>query len=204
MNNYPQRKDYLIKLAPLVADDDIAVCCLGQATTLWEQMRPKDSNFYVCDSMGLAFPLAIGMAASLPDKRVIAMEGDGGLLMCLGAIVTTASLQLENLMVLLFDNGVYEASGYQPLPTDKVDYEKMAAAAGFPLTATVTGAEQFGQIAAEFLRAKKLSFICLKTEINRDWPLVETPMNQLDVKYSFKRWLDSNRSRRSTGGGSGR
>jgi hypothetical protein len=52
--------------------------------------RPQ--NFYMLGSMGLAFPIALGVALAQPDRRVFALEGDGSLLMQLGSLSTIATL----------------------------------------------------------------------------------------------------------------
>src|SRR5881227_2214240 len=50
--------------------------------------RPQ--NFYMLGSMGLACPIAMGVALAQPERRVVALEGDGSLLMQLGALTTIA------------------------------------------------------------------------------------------------------------------
>ena len=51
---------------------------------LWASgQRPQ--NFYMLGSMGLAIPIALGVAIAQPQRHVIALEGDGSLLMQLGA-----------------------------------------------------------------------------------------------------------------------
>ena len=76
--------------------------------------RPQ--NFYMLGSMGLAFPIALGVAIAQPDRRVIALEGDGSLLMQLGCLSTIAALKPRNLTMIVMDNGIYQITGAQPTP----------------------------------------------------------------------------------------
>ena len=76
--------------------------------------RPQ--NFYMLGSMGLAFPIALGVALAQPDRRVFALEGDGSLLMQLGALSTIAALKPKNLIMIVMDNGIYQITGAQPTP----------------------------------------------------------------------------------------
>jgi thiamine pyrophosphate-dependent acetolactate synthase large subunit-like protein len=76
--------------------------------------RPQ--NFYMLGSMGLAFPIALGVALAQPQRRVIALEGDGSLLMQLGCLATIASLKPKNLSLIVMDNGIYQITGAQPTP----------------------------------------------------------------------------------------
>ncbi|MFQ5693387.1 MAG: thiamine pyrophosphate-dependent enzyme [Nitrospinota bacterium] len=110
----PSRRAYLEKLAE-VLNEEIVVCCMAETTEHWADLKGKDSNFYVSDSMGLVIPAALGIALSRPKDRVVAMEGDGVVLMNLGCLVTSAIHAPKNLMVLVFNNDIYEASRGQPL-----------------------------------------------------------------------------------------
>ena len=76
--------------------------------------RPQ--NFYMLGSMGLAFPIALGVALAQPKRRVFALEGDGSLLMQLGCLSTIATLAPKNLTMIVMDNGIYQITGAQPTP----------------------------------------------------------------------------------------
>lgn len=94
---------------------------------------------YVPSSMGQATSLGLGIALACPDRRVIVCNGDGSMLMNLGSLVTITAAAPANLVVLLFDNGVYEVTGAQPTPGapearaggDRVDFAALARACGF-------------------------------------------------------------------------
>ena len=77
--------------------------------------RPQ--NFYMLGSMGLAFPIALGVALAQPGRRVVALEGDGSLLMQLGCLSTIAMLAPKNLAIVVMDNGCYQITGAQPTAT---------------------------------------------------------------------------------------
>ncbi|NKB58965.1 MAG: hypothetical protein GKS00_21760 [Alphaproteobacteria bacterium] len=75
------------------------------AVAFWPANDPYD----VLISNGLAtmaFALPAGLAAALhdPDRGAVAMTGDGGLMMCLGELVTAAQ-QKANLTVIVFNDG---------------------------------------------------------------------------------------------------
>jgi thiamine pyrophosphate-dependent acetolactate synthase large subunit-like protein len=74
--------------------------------------RPQ--NFYMLGSMGLAIPIALGVAIAQPHRQVIALEGDGSLLMMLGCLATVGTRQPANLTIVVMDNGAYEITGGQP------------------------------------------------------------------------------------------
>lgn len=59
-------------------------------------------------SMGLACPIAMGVALAQPERGVIALEGDGSILMSLGCLSTVAAVAPRNLTIVIWDNGVYQ------------------------------------------------------------------------------------------------
>ena len=65
-------------------------------------------------SMGLTIPIALGVAIAQPQRHVIALEGDGSLLMQLGCLATVAERAPKNLTIVVWDNGIYQITGSQP------------------------------------------------------------------------------------------
>src|SRR3979409_2686186 len=62
---------------------------------LWSAGR-RPQNFYMLGSMGLAIPIGLGVAIAQPARHVVALEGDGSLLMQLGCLATVAALGAKN------------------------------------------------------------------------------------------------------------
>lgn len=77
--------------------------------------RPQ--NFYMLGSMGLACPIALGVALAQPERGVIALEGDGSILMGLGCLATIANIKPRNLTIIIWDNGIYQITGKQRAAT---------------------------------------------------------------------------------------
>ncbi len=111
---------------------DVVITSMGTARE-WMAMAPLNplDFVFVPSSMGEAPPLGLGLALAQPKRRVIACNGDGSTLMNLGALVTIASEAPPNLVLVIFDNGVYEVTGAQPVPGARtVDYAALARASG--------------------------------------------------------------------------
>src|SRR5437879_6800523 len=101
--------------------------------------RPQ--NFYMLGSMGLAFPIALGVALAQPKRRVFALEGDGSLLMQMGCLSTIAALAPKNLTMIVMDNGIYQITGAQPTPAATVS-DIVAIAAGCGLSNIARAADE--------------------------------------------------------------
>jgi sulfopyruvate decarboxylase subunit beta len=139
----PTRADYYKVLADSLPKDALVVTSLGNASYLWAAMHHAPENFYFEDAMGLALPLALGLAIAQPSRPVIVVEGDGALLMHMGALVTVGAVAPGNLIVLLIQNGVHAASGGQALTNANLDLAALARAAGIARAENVSTSEAF-------------------------------------------------------------
>jgi thiamine pyrophosphate-dependent acetolactate synthase large subunit-like protein len=125
--------------------------------------RPQ--NFYMLGSMGLAFPIALGVALAQPDRRVFALEGDGSLLMQLGALSTIAALKPKNLIMIVMDNGVYQITGAQPTPAANVaDIVAIALGSGLVNSAWAADEEDFERLVDEAMSADEPSLIAVRID----------------------------------------
>ena len=146
--NPPARNTKVMNRAHLTArlvarlkNEDAVVGGIGNTNfDLWAAgHRPQ--NFYMLGSMGLAFPIALGVALAQPDRRVFALEGDGSLLMQLGCLSTIATLKPKNLSMIVMDNGIYQITGAQPTPAAATT-DLMAVAIGCGLTNSTWAADE--------------------------------------------------------------
>jgi sulfopyruvate decarboxylase subunit beta len=126
----PSRADYYQVLADTLPRQALVVTSLGNASYLWAAMHHRPENFYFEDAMGLALPLALGLAIAQPERPVVVVEGDGALMMHMGALVTVGAVAPGNLTVLLIQNGVHAASGGQALTNASLDLAALARSAG--------------------------------------------------------------------------
>jgi phosphonopyruvate decarboxylase len=112
-------------------DRDIVISSMGNARE-WMKLGPlHESDFVLVPSaMGHATSFALGLALAQPSRRVIAMSGDGSLLMNLGSLVSIATEDPGNLHVVVFVNGVYEVTGGQPVPGSAVPLDYVSIATG--------------------------------------------------------------------------
>jgi thiamine pyrophosphate-dependent acetolactate synthase large subunit-like protein len=119
-------------------------------------------------AMGKASNFGLGLALAQPDRKVMVLDGDGSLLMNLGAMVTLANKTPENICHVLFDNGVYAVTGGQPVPgSGRADWEGMAKAAGYAVTFSFDNLEDLATSIGEVMAAKGPVFVhlAIKPEI---------------------------------------
>src|SRR6202035_643544 len=122
-------------------------------------------NFYMLGSMGLAFPIALGVALAQPRRRVFALEGDGSLLMQMGCLSTIATLKPKNLTMILMYNGVYQITGAQPTPAAaNTDLVAMAVASGLANSAWAADEEDFERLIDQSLTATEPTLIGVRID----------------------------------------
>jgi N-acetylglutamate synthase-like GNAT family acetyltransferase len=117
--------------------------------------------------------MALGIALARPDLRVIVCSGDGSLLMNLGTLVTIGAEAPRNLVVLLFDNGVYEVTGAQPTPASAqgrwdnsaVDFTALARASGMTTAPMVRDIASWRKGARELLDTGGPTFVHLGVQV---------------------------------------
>jgi thiamine pyrophosphate-dependent acetolactate synthase large subunit-like protein len=135
------RADLTARLVARLKNEEAVVGGIGNTNfDLWAAgHRPQ--NFYMLGSMGLAFPIALGVALAQPKRRIFALEGDGSLLMQLGCLSTIATLKPKNLTMVVMDNGIYQITGAQPTPAAATT-DLMAVAIGCGLTNSTWAADE--------------------------------------------------------------
>src|SRR6201992_2880441 len=97
------RFDITKRMVARLTHEKAVVAGIGNTNfDLWMAgQRPQ--NFYMLGSMGLAIPIALGVAIAQPQRRVYALEGDGSLLMQLGLLGTVATRAPKNLLMVVWD-----------------------------------------------------------------------------------------------------
>jgi thiamine pyrophosphate-dependent acetolactate synthase large subunit-like protein len=182
----PTRADYYRVLEQTLPAGALVVTALGNASYLWAAMHHRPENFYIEDAMGLALPLALGLAIAQPARRVVVVEGDGAILMHMGALVTLGAVAPSNLTVLLIQNGVHAASGGQPLTNATLDLAQLARSAGVGHANNVETAEGFADVLGSAFAAATLQVIVLATEPD---PKVVQPPITLDPVLTKHRFM---------------
>lgn len=147
------RKPFLDALVAALTPEDVLVSCLGANARWLPHMKVAAPVFALCDSMSAAIPLGLGIALTRPDRHVVALEGDGSLLMSPNVLATVAAARPANLTSILWVNGHYESSGGQALPGAPVDWAALARASGIGHVATVDAPAEMAAALAGARRA---------------------------------------------------
>ncbi|HVX78286.1 MAG TPA: thiamine pyrophosphate-dependent enzyme [Bradyrhizobium sp.] len=189
----PSRTDYYKALADSLPPQALVVTSLGNASYLWAALHHAPENFYLEDAMGLALPLALGLSVAQPKRPVIVVEGDGALLMHMGALVTVGAVNPANLTVLLIQNGVHAASGGQALTNASLDLAELARASGIARAENIARPEALTEKMRT--RTARDSAECLVLATEPDLDVVKPPiaLDPVVTKHRFMTAIDAPR-----------
>jgi len=153
------------RLVGKLKHDEAVIGGIGNTNfDLWATgQRPQ--NFYMYGSMGLACPIALGVALAQPARRVVALEGDGSLLMQLGVLATIGMLKPRNLTVVVMDNGMYQITGAQPTASSyAADFVAIARGAGIAQSDWALDEASFEGLVERALATDGPSFIAARID----------------------------------------
>jgi thiamine pyrophosphate-dependent acetolactate synthase large subunit-like protein len=171
--------------------EEAVVGGIGNANfDLWASgQRPQ--NFYMLGSMGLTVPIAFGVAIAQPQRHVIALEGDGSLLMQLGCLSTVAMRAPKNLTIVVWDNGIYQITGGQPTASGSVaDIVAISRGSGISSSAWAADEDEFERLIAQALKGGP-SLIAARID---DKPgVATTDRDPVRIRASFMQGLGVNR-----------
>lgn len=171
-------------MAPLAAlrTDEIVVTTMG-AVRAWDRVSTHELDFANVDgAMGHAADLALGLALARPDRRVICLNGDGSMLMCLGTLATIAQSGVRNLMMVVLQNGTYEITGNQPVPgSAAIDYAAIAKGCGIERAYRFSSPGPYAAALRALLEDEGPVVVAVAVEPGHDGPMRRGPAEAIRV-----------------------
>lgn len=180
-------KQLLVDPGPL-----LVVCGLGFVGSDVAAAGDRPLNFYIHGAMGTAASLGLGLALARKERRVLALTGDGELMMNVGALATIAAQQPRNLAIVVLDNERLGATGSQrSLTAHGVDIAGIARASGFSDAITVRSREEVPD-AIKRLRTEKGPFLAV-VKVSRERVRAAVPIwDGVELKARFRNSVVSN------------
>jgi sulfopyruvate decarboxylase subunit beta len=184
------RADALRTIYPEL-EHSIVVTIMGAAAIELYMLGHRHNFFYLEHAMGLASSMGLGIALSIPEHKVIVIDGDGSLLMNLGTLSTMARYKPGNLLHIVFDNeSLLSVGGFPTATSTGTDLAGIARASGVPVVMEANTPESLKAAVTEALVSNTLTTIVSKVEavgpktFHMDLPLLEN-------RFQFKRALEA-------------
>src|SRR5947209_20575788 len=184
------RADALQAIYPEL-EDRIVVTIMGATATELYMLGHRHNFFYLEHAMGLASSMGLGIALSIPEQKVIVLDGDGSLLMNLGTLSTMARYRPGNLLHIVFDNeSLLSVGGFPTATGTGTDLAGIARASGVPSVVEADTLESLQTAVKDALASNTLTTIVSKVEavgpksFHMDLPLLEN-------RFQFMRYLEA-------------
>lgn len=193
-NQYTMTREEIIKCITDYTGTDPIVSTTGKASRELFETRVSNEqshkyDFLTVGSMGHSSSIALGIALNQPKKKIWCIDGDGAVLMHMGAMALIGANKPNNLIHILINNGAHETVGGMPTVAEKIDFVALAKACGYPYAASV---DNFKDLKEELQKAKEaqaLSFLEIKSSIGAREDLGRPTTSPQENKKEFMGWV---------------
>lgn len=193
-NDNKMSREEIIEHIALAAGEDPIVSTTGKASReLFEIRTAKGQShkydFLTVGSMGHSSSIALGVAVNKPETRVWCIDGDGAMLMHMGAMAVIGANKPNNLIHVVINNGAHETVGGLPTVASDIDIVKIAEACGYPNVISVDSFEKLDS-ALEAAKVKnELTLIEVKSSLGARDDLGRPTTTALENKENFMEYL---------------
>lgn len=146
-------------------------------------------DFLTVGSMGHSSSIALGVAINKPDTRIWCVDGDGAVLMHMGAMAVIGANKPKNLVHVVINNGAHETVGGMPTVAGEIDLVGVAKACGYPNAVCVDTYEGLDKELEMAKNRKELSLIEVKCGIGSREDLGRPTIAALENKRNFLEYL---------------
>ncbi len=165
--------------------DQLIVTGIGSQTASLFKAKDRPENLYLRGPMGLAPAVGLGVALAHPERKVIAIEGDGSLLMALSSLAAVAHNRPKNFVLICMDNGTYEAGGKgTTINAGGTDFVKTAQGLGITLAESVEDLEALKQATKRLLDSQECAFLHVRIGA-RKGPFSPPKLRPYEMKQQF-------------------
>lgn len=194
-NEHRMTREEIIRHIVEISEEDPIVSTTGKASReLFEIREAKGQShkydFLTVGSMGHSSSIALGVAMNKPDAKVWCVDGDGAVLMHMGAMAVLGDCAPGNMVHVIINNGAHETVGGMPTVAGKLDLVGIAKACGYPYAVSV---DNFVSLDRELKAARErneLSMIEVKCSIGARADLGRPTSTALENKQNFMEYLN--------------
>lgn len=183
------RLDSLKVIFEHAGQDDLFIASTGYTAReallcLSENKINIENLLMITGAMGHTSQVAWGIANQLRHKTVWCLEGDGSYFMHLGGAATIATRDTNNLIHIVFNNGIHSSVGNSPISASKLQLSKLAKE--FTIENSIRVETKIGLIDA-LNRAKKPRFIEIMINTREQDTLPRPSTNLIDLGHNFQK-----------------
>jgi phosphonopyruvate decarboxylase len=183
------RRAMLAAMQSALAPGDVVLATTGFTGRELYAIGDRVNQLYLVGAMGCAASVGLGLALQCPQVRIIVIDGDGAVLMRLGALATIGRERPANLVHVVLDNGVHESTGGQATGSARVDLAAIAEACGYDRTWHVARPEDLSALVAA--GKPGLTFVRAMTAVGTSQDLPRPNVGPAETTDRLRRHLRS-------------
>ena len=192
-NQYTLLREEVIRHIVEAAGEDIIVCTTGKAGRELYEIREQNGqgherDFLTVGSMGHASSIALGIALHT-EKKVWCIDGDGAMLMHMGALGVIGSRKPKNYVHVILDNSAHESVGGMPTVTSGMNVCDVGKACGYEACSCVTTYNELSDALLQVKRQNQLSLIEVKCKIGSRSDLGRPQSTPVENRRCFGEYL---------------
>ena len=193
-NKNHMRREEIIEHIVNVSKEDPILSTTGKASRELFEIREKNGqshkyDFLTVGSMGHTSSIALGVALQKPQQKIWCIDGDGAMLMHMGAMAVIGANKPSNLVHIVINNGAHETVGGLPTVASEINLVKMAEACGYPYAVRVSEFEQLDKELQAAKERRELTLIEVECAIDAREDLGRPTTTALENKENFMRYL---------------
>lgn len=193
-NKNHMRREEIIEHIVNVSKEDPILSTTGKASRELFEIREKNGqshkyDFLTVGSMGHTSSIALGVVLQKPQQKIWCIDGDGAMLMHMGAMAVIGANKPSNLVHIVINNGAHETVGGLPTVASEINLVKMAETCGYPYAVRVSEFEQLDKELQAAKERRELTLIEVECAIGAREDLGRPTTTALENKENFMRYL---------------
>lgn len=195
-NDNTMLREEIIRHIVSISGEDPIVSTTGKASRELFEIREANHqshkyDFLTVGSMGHSSSIALGVAINKPDRKIWCIDGDGAVLMHMGAMAVIGANAPKNLVHVVINNSAHETVGGQPTVAGKIDLVAIGKACGYKNVVSVASFEALDNALQSAKKADELTLIEVKCSIGARENLGRPTTTAIENKRAFMRFLDN-------------
>lgn len=187
------REEIICQVTDISGEDPVITTTGKASRELFEIREARGQghqlDFLTVGSMGHSSSVAMGIALHQSDKKVWCIDGDGAVLMHMGAMAVIAQAAPGNLVHLVVNNGAHESVGGMPTAAASLDLWKIAQGCGYRNVYCVQNREELAAVLKMVKEQAGPSFVEVKAAVGARENLGRPTSTPQENKKEFMKFL---------------
>lgn len=195
-NENSMTREEIIRHIVKISGEDPIISTTGKASRELFEIRAENKqshqyDFLTVGSMGHSSSIALGVALHKPEQKIWCIDGDGAVLMHMGAMAVIGANRPSNLIHVVINNGAHETVGGMPTVASSIDLVSIAKSCGYPYAVYVENSDELDRELEKIKERNELCFIEVKCAIGARDNLGRPTTAAFENKQKFMGYLAS-------------